>query len=256
MNCEKYLDLISARLDGQLTAQEEADLTTHLNECPACRAIANDLHALHSTLSQPGEVDAPPALSQTVMKRIKAERASARRRLVRRLSGLAACLLLCIGVLRVADATYYDHNRPTSDPHLPSTARHVQPLALAEELPFSNEQRLRLSAMATSFEPTADLLGNAEDFSQFLARFPYDDLSSVAAICDKDFFRSHRLLAVVLHEPSSSISHSISQLTDDCVTILRHVPEAGDSDMALWLILAQVDGPGPETALNVELLTN
>ena len=89
MNCEKYLDLISARLDGQLTAQEETDLTTHLNECPACRAIANDLHALHSTLSQPGEVDAPPALSQTVMKRIKAERASARRRLVRRLSGLA-----------------------------------------------------------------------------------------------------------------------------------------------------------------------
>lgn len=252
MNCEKYLDLISARLDGQLTAHEEAELTAHLKECPACRAISNDLQTLHSALAQPGEVDAPPALSQSVMKKIKAERAAARRRFVRRLSGLAACLILCLGVWRLAQP-----NATTGDVSgVPDLARHVQPLALTEELSFSREQRLRLSAMSTSFAPTADLLGSAQAVSQYLARFPYDDLTAVTQTYDEEYFLTHRLLAVAVYEPSSSITHAISRLTEDTVTLLRDVPEAGDCDEALWLILAQVDGAGLETPLNVELLTN
>lgn len=253
MNCEKYLDLISARLDGELTAQEEAELTAHLKDCPACRAIAQDLQTLHSALTHPGEADAPPALSQSVMQKIKAERAAAaRRRFVRRLSGLAACLVLCLGVWRLSQP-----NTTTGDiSGVPDLARHVQPFTLTGELSFSNEQRLRLSAMSTSFAPTADLLGSVQAVSQYLARFPYNDLTAVTETYNEDFFRTHRLLAVVVQEPSSSISHTVSALTEDSVTILRDVPEAGDCDMALWLILVQVDGTGPEAPLNVELLTN
>ena len=93
MNCDKFLDLISARLDGELTAQEEASLTAHLQECPVCRAIADDMKTLHSACSSLEEVDAPAELSQTVMRKIKAERSTARHRVIRRISGLAACLV-------------------------------------------------------------------------------------------------------------------------------------------------------------------
>jgi len=256
MSCERYLDLISARLDGELSPGEQAELDAHLQACPACRVIANDMQGLHSALTGLGEVDAPAELSQTVLSKIKAEKQQNRRRFVRRLSALAACLVLCVGVLRVADATYSEHTRRNkADPNLPSVARHM-PAAMSEELSFTNQRRLRLSAMSTSFAPTADLLGNAETLSRFITRFPYDDFSAVAQTYDEEYFRTHRLLAVVIFEPSSSITHTISRLTEASVTILRDVPEAGDSDIAPWLILAEVGGTGPETPLSVELLDN
>jgi len=102
MNCELYLDLISARLDGELTAQEEAELTAHLQECPVCRAIADEMKGMHSALAGLGEVDVPPELSRSVMASIKAERTRSRRRFVRQLTGLAACLVLCVTAWYVA----------------------------------------------------------------------------------------------------------------------------------------------------------
>ena len=252
MNCDKFLDLISARLDGELTAQEEASLTAHLQECPVCRAIADDMKTLHSACSSLEEVDAPAELSQTVMRKIKAERSTARHRVIRRISGLAACLLLCVGVLRIADATYSEHNRHTSDPNLPSVARHMEPQPVA----LNRLDAYSLPAPDTTVDPFAHLLNSVDGLDRFIARLPQTDLSAVKDTYHADFFRTNRLLAIVLQEPSSSITHRITELTEDRVVILRDVPEAGDSDIALWLILAPVDGPGFEQTLTVELLTN
>ncbi len=256
MNCDKYLDLISARLDGELTALEEAALTAHLRECPACRAIAKDMEGLHSALSHLGEVDVPVDLSPTVMNKIKSEKSVARRRVVRRISGLAACLLLCVGVLRVADATHSEHKRqegaPIADHNLPSVARHIgpQPVALNRLNAYS------LPVQTAAVNPFAYLLNSEEALNRFLGRLPETDLSIVTDTYNADFFCSNRLLAVVVQEPSSSITHRVTELTEDRVVILRDIPEAGDCDMAQWLILAEVEGTGPETPLSVELLTN
>ena len=252
MNCEKYLDLISARLDGELTQQEDAQLTAHLQECPACRAIADDMNALHSVLPDLGAVDAPAELSQTVMRKIKAERAAARRHVVRRISGLAACLLLCVGVLRIADAAYSDHDRHETDPNLPSVARHMEPQPVA----LNRLDAYALPVPATTVTPSAHLLNSADGLDRLLSQFPQTDLSAVKDTYNADFFLSSRLLAVVVQEPSSSITHRVTELTEDRVVILRDVPEAGDCDMALWLILSEVAGPGPEQSLTVELFTN
>lgn len=253
MSCERYLDLISARLDGPLPQQDEAELTEHLNTCPQCRAIADDLANIHSTLSDCAAV--PPAeLATGVMNTIRNTH-TARRRTFRQVGVLAACLVLCVGILRITDAIHFDGNRPAVD-QTPMTARAIPVPAQTEGLAFTDAQRLRLSGMSTSFEPSADLLGSTQALSRCLARFPYDDLSNLAQIYDEEYFRTHRLLAVVVCEPSSSISHSISTLTEDGVTILRDVPEAGDTDVALWLLLAEVEGSGPETLLTVELHEN
>jgi ferric-dicitrate binding protein FerR (iron transport regulator)/tetratricopeptide (TPR) repeat protein len=40
MNCERAIALISARIDGELSAADRAALETHLGECPACAATA------------------------------------------------------------------------------------------------------------------------------------------------------------------------------------------------------------------------
>ena len=252
MSCERYLDLISARLDGQLTAREDADLTSHLNQCSACRAIAQDLNGLHTVLSTAGEVAPPPELCEGVMARIRAERRQSKRRLVRRLSGLAACLVLCFGALRIADATYSEHNRQTTDPNLPSMVRHIEPQPVA----LNRLDAYSLPVPDTAVAPFARVLNSTQGLIDFLAQLPQADFALVTATYNEDFFRDNRLLALVVQEPSSSITHRITELTDDRVTVLRDVPEVGDSAVALWLILAEVDGYGPETPLNVELLTN
>lgn len=250
MSCERYLDLISARLDGQLTQQEQSELTAHLQACPACRAIAGDLEGLHSALTDLGEVDAPEALSTAVLSKIKAEKRTGRRRLLRNLATLAACLALCVGVIRIADATYFDHQRSTAEADLPSVARHMepQPVALnrldAYSLPIPTD---------TAAEPFAHLVDSVDALNRLLARLPQTDFSAIIETYDEEFFLSNRLVAMVVQEPSTSITHRVIELTQDRVVVLRDVPEAGDCAMALWLILGPTELAGPERPLTLEI---
>jgi len=239
MNCEKCLDLISARLDGNLPPQDETDLNDHLQICPACRAIAKDMKHLHCALADVGEVDAPPELSQAVMAKIKEEKRRSSRRLVRQLIGLAACLVLCIGVVRVADATISEHNhqRGASDP-APLSLVNPEP----EHYSFSNDQYLRVCYGNTPATPTARIIGSTQSLADFLTQFPQDDLSALTEAYPEAFFRTGRLLAVVVEEPSGSNRHKLESqgLQSDSVTVIRQIPQAGDCAMAAWLILAEV----------------
>ncbi len=111
-SCDEALDLISARLDGALSAGEEAALEAHLALCPACRALLADLEELHGVL--PELWTEPPAdLTDRVMDRIRTEpSAASTRRSVRRwkqwLSMVAvfAVILLGAGGLRWLSAGY------------------------------------------------------------------------------------------------------------------------------------------------------
>lgn len=70
--CDEILDLISARLDGELTAEQKTALAEHLSACPECSALARDLEGLHAAM--PGlNVTPPAAIMENVMARIKEE---------------------------------------------------------------------------------------------------------------------------------------------------------------------------------------
>lgn len=259
MSCEHYLDLISARLDGELTVQEEAALTSHLQACSACRAIAKDMQGLHSALTELGQVDAPAQLSTFVLSKIKAEKRPDLRRILRDIASLAACLVLCVGVLRIADATYSDLTRSANlepalaDPAVPNTARYVAEEPKFKALPLSIDA-YSLSQTADSVSPSAHLLDSADGLTQFLSRFPNDDLSEATNTYDEGFFLTSRLLAVVVQEPSSSTTHAISELTEDSVTILRDTTVPGDNDCPRWLMLVPTQLAGPERTLAVEFI--
>lgn len=68
--CEAYEDLLSARLDGELTRQEETDLTAHLETCPRCRAFARDLRTLHTSLLTLA-ADPPAGMTDAIMAELK-----------------------------------------------------------------------------------------------------------------------------------------------------------------------------------------
>ena len=107
MSCDKYLELLSARLDGALTVEEERELEEHLANCPGCRAAGAQLAALQGTFPELEEIEVPEGFTQGVMDRIRAEGRPKviplfKRPQVRALAGLAACLVLVAGLYGVS----------------------------------------------------------------------------------------------------------------------------------------------------------
>lgn len=107
MSCDKYLELLSARLDGVLTGEEERELETHLAVCPGCRAAGAQLAALQGAFPELEESEVPEGFAQGVMDRIRGEEKPKviplfKRPQVRALAGLAACLALVVGLYGVS----------------------------------------------------------------------------------------------------------------------------------------------------------
>lgn len=70
LNCDQALELISAKVDGALTAEDSALLEEHLAACAACRALLADFELLHQEL--PLLAAQPPAgLKDSIMDEVR-----------------------------------------------------------------------------------------------------------------------------------------------------------------------------------------
>jgi len=102
-NCEKYRELISAGIDGELTLNEQAELDRHLESCAECRR----LHDLFSAVyAEPDRFDRePPAeLTASVMETIDGKK-SARapvKHAARRWIAAGIAVAACVAVFFVA----------------------------------------------------------------------------------------------------------------------------------------------------------
>ncbi len=113
MTCDKYMEMLSARLDGALTEAEEGDLEAHLAVCPDCRAVGAQLAALRGAFDELEGVEAPEGFAQGVMERIRAEEKPKviplfKRPQFRVLAGLAACLVLAVGLYGASRPRHWD----------------------------------------------------------------------------------------------------------------------------------------------------
>lgn len=71
-SCDEILELISAALDGALSAEEQAVLDEHLSRCPACAALFAELASLHEAAGSLEEIPAPADFADRVMEQIDA----------------------------------------------------------------------------------------------------------------------------------------------------------------------------------------
>lgn len=94
-NCEKYTEMMSTMVDGELPEAEEAELRTHLEGCAECRRVYDAFSSISSALS--GELVAPPeSLVKGVMYKIKVQKKAGRRFAFGGFTALAACLALVL----------------------------------------------------------------------------------------------------------------------------------------------------------------
>ena len=73
-HCEDYIELISAGLDGALSPAEAEALNAHLAQCPDCRALYDDLAALHAGLAELPFAEPPAELPERIMAAVSAEK--------------------------------------------------------------------------------------------------------------------------------------------------------------------------------------
>lgn len=282
MNCEQYTDLISARLDGELSDKETARLDAHLAECPRCRELLRELEEMMAALAQEETVQAPETLSRGVLDRIRAQRI-ARRRMIRRMGGLAAVLVLCAGVypmlrgassgMAVADAEapmqparYVEQEAAADGALLDVTgktktaggaAQENYAVAVDEDYEYKMalpQRRLQVSDTVIRLAPTAQVLDSVDTLNGFLARFVEDDLSGVSREYDENFFRTGRLLAVVVQESNSSVIHEVTYVDEVQVRVNRVLSSPEDGHRSRWLILVEGDERfGSARTLDVEL---
>src|SRR5262245_12576673 len=103
-SCEHAGQLVSQRLDGELTELERTALDRHLAECASCRAVASDLEGIAELLR-----DAPPV-------RFERELVFEGRRARGRAVGRAAALASFAGAAAVAAVLVVSNVRQSEAP--------------------------------------------------------------------------------------------------------------------------------------------
>lgn len=76
MTCETAVELMSAALDNELPAEEKAQLDRHLAQCDHCRALFDELSAIHAACEG---LDAapPPALRENILNNLPSQHKTA-----------------------------------------------------------------------------------------------------------------------------------------------------------------------------------
>lgn len=69
MTCNDMLEQLSAALDGELTAEEKVQLDRHLSQCDSCRALFDELSAIHGACAHL-EAAPPPALRACILEQL------------------------------------------------------------------------------------------------------------------------------------------------------------------------------------------
>lgn len=94
-SCEDYQELISRLIDGELSADEQADVERHIRTCPDCAALYEAFRSLSGALA--GDLAEPPAaLRENVMAELRRDKLRVIGRRRRVIGAFAACLAIVI----------------------------------------------------------------------------------------------------------------------------------------------------------------
>lgn len=99
-SCDKYQELISRMVDGDLSADEKHELADHIENCPSCSALFQAFFSISKVMED--SLEEPPVnLRDSVMAEI--QRAEIRRRnriptILRGVLSAAACVAVIVGV--------------------------------------------------------------------------------------------------------------------------------------------------------------
>lgn len=262
MTCEDALERISAALDGELSGRERWELDAHLDECPACAALFDEL-AEQSRCLRELDCETPEGLSARVLSRLPPWRTGPR---FWRWAGVAA---VCLGValcLGAAVRTVTGWGLPASqDAVSAAPTQEAAPSPAAEPYSFKEQAKAaepdtiqRLGVQYLSGIGTGALSGryfsDAGELEDFLASCSRSHLAAALGY-DEDYFAGAALLAVSCQGSAAGIQPVVKEVRESpgaCQVILEHARDESDSALRdPWLILIEVEAQSAPPAVNV-----
>ena len=94
-DCEKYIEMISAMVDGELTAEQEAELRTHIDRCGECARVYDAFLGVSDALAE-DLITPPENLAKGIMYKINMQKKGTSRFAFGRFTAIAACLALAL----------------------------------------------------------------------------------------------------------------------------------------------------------------
>lgn len=80
VSCDRYRDMLTAYLDGELSLRDRADVEKHLENCPACAKLAagmeRSLEAMKLVNGAQDDFELPPGLPEKIAAKVVDERYS------------------------------------------------------------------------------------------------------------------------------------------------------------------------------------
>ena len=171
--CDRFAELISALIDGELSAEEEAELRAHMAQCPDCAAMYEAFSAVGDALRAQ---DVPDTLHDGIMAKVRAAEAAGRtQRILVRLRPIlaaAACLIVLVGTVLALGSTLGRRATKSETAAVPASGSMNTsttaasgaadaPKAEAEEAP-AFESKMAVAA-APKDAPSLDALQTAEE---------------------------------------------------------------------------------------------
>ena len=130
--CEEYQELISAMLDGGLTAEETAEVEAHIASCGECRAM----YEAFAAVSGMEAAEVPDTLHQNVMTKVTAaQKAFKTQNKIIRLRPIlttAACLVVVVGTLFAVRSGFMGGRKAASEALMAAPAATVADAAAPE----------------------------------------------------------------------------------------------------------------------------
>ncbi len=276
MTCDEALEAISAALDGELGAHERRELDAHMEECPDCAALFDEL-ASYSHALRELDCAAPEDLDGRILSKLPRRRAAYR--VWRRLGVAAACftLALCLGAFvqarRGGSAAGQPAPRAMSGPVLEvaDSAEATQGRAAEDEAELDaaffalDEPRAQYLRCTWRQAPAVQYLATYDELKGYLTLCVEDGAESAAALYGPDYFESAALLAVPYEQEGGGEPAVVEVTTgeDGCSVVLQpaQAPAAGKAaaenaqapDASSWLILIETAPLPREDSETVEI---
>ncbi len=155
-DCERFEEQLSALLDGELSAEEEAEARAHLAECPQCAAMYEAFAAVGTALD--GE-DVPDTLHDGIMAKVRAAEKAGRTQhtvvSLRSILAAAACLVVLVGTVFALKNTLGMSRKSAADAPMAAevTAGSADEASAPEDAPFLMESKMAVAAAPKDAQP-------------------------------------------------------------------------------------------------------
>lgn len=251
-SCERFIDLICQSLDGSLALEDQQALQQHLEECPECRQLSQELSEIRLELHSWEEQEVPEGFAEGVMSRIRAEEQKPKivpiwkHSQFKMFGSIAACALICVGIWRVGTPNMTEDMAFSTETAAPAAETSIQ-------FQYSASAPVEAAAPSPAALPESKSASPVQDCTSYssVIRSESGSLPSEELLLQT----VHNTLGIVPGElllmdviPEAIASNAVCYTTENgfLLFVLEETPDAGlmqDCKASALLALTYGDGP-------------